>query len=822
MTGFWSDLRFAVRQLAAKPGFAAAAILTLALGIGANFAVFSLLNGYFLKPLPYPQGGRLVIVRTRLPKFYGTQNLGVYVRMYQGMEKHVGALSGEIGFYYAPFSVEVDGRAHYVAGGGITGNMFRTLGVKPVLGRALTAADDRPGQAPVAVISYSLWKQAFGGDPAIVGQPIKLNGKPHQVVGVMPRGFAFSNSHTDVWVPNVVGAAGESAANTFSYGVGVLLGRLKPGASHKTLRTQLGYLQTRLINTLPNDLHKKYADSGFHFVTMPFRQYKLEKEGAHTSLILFLLLAGALLVLLLTCVNVANLLLARSLGRVHEIALRRTLGATRVVLMRQLFVEGLCLALPGGLIGAGLGWLCVRVLAGSPLNPSLSIFNIAPDWRVGLLVLAAIGLTVVLVSLLPALFLVKTDLKSLLQGGGRAMSGGRGARRARNVLAVVQITLATGLLASAGLLVHSFVNLGNVNVGFNPRHVIALRLLGSHADKAESANLRGEILRSVQGLPGVETAAMPSWTPLNDFFGNTSFKLRGRKPFSNPGPKVYYNSVTRQFFKTLGIPILKGRGFNATDTKNSQLVAVVDARFAKRFFGEKGAIGQEINLGGPSHDQWVRIVGVARPIKLHDIRQSAPYEIYLSDTQIRYEYGQGMRLLVRTDVPPMAMVGSIKAAVNKIAPALAVYGGILGVYSMPKIIHHQLYGARMFMAVVLVFGCIALALAVIGVYGVLSYAVIQRRNEFGIRLALGAMPASIRRLVIKDGLKLLLPGLVAGLILAVAAGFALASVLFHVLPYDPLTLIVVVFVLGGTTLAACYLPARRMAKLNPATAILEE
>lgn len=257
MNGFLNDLRFALRQLVTRPGFAVAAILTLALGIGANFAVFSLLNGYFLKPLPYPQSGRLVVVRTRLPKFYGSQDIGVFARMYKGIEKHVGAFSGEIGFYYTPFSVEVNGRAHYVAGGGITGNMFQTLGVKPVLGRALTAADDRPGRAPVAVISYSLWKHAFGGNPAIVGRSIKLNGKSHQVVGVMPRGFAFPNGHTDMWVPNVVGAAGESAANTFSYGVGVLLGRLKPGVNRKTLRAQLEYLQTRLIDTLPNDLHKK-------------------------------------------------------------------------------------------------------------------------------------------------------------------------------------------------------------------------------------------------------------------------------------------------------------------------------------------------------------------------------------------------------------------------------------------------------------------------------------------------------------------------------------------------------------------------------------
>ncbi|MGH8274273.1 MAG: ABC transporter permease [Gammaproteobacteria bacterium] len=823
MNGFFTDLRFALRQLAAKPGFAGVAILTLAIGIGVNTAVFSMLNGYFLKPLPYPQGQQLVSVSRRLPKFYGDTEMTISATMYKAIRNHVSALSSGVATLYDPFSLEINGSSQYVSGAGVTGDIFQTLRIKPLLGRALTADDDRLGQPKIAVISYRLWENALGGKPTIIGKPIKLNGKSYRIVGVMPRGFAFSDGHTDIWVPHILSMASQSAAHTFGYSwLGSFVARLKPGTNRKTLRKQLEFVQKQLLAALPPAEHKKYGDSGFHFVTKPYRQAKLQGEGAHTELLLFSLQAAVLLVLLITCLNVANLLLSRILGRGHELAMRTTLGATRRRLMRQLLVEGLCLAVPGGLLGIGLGWLCVHLIAGSPLNPVVSIFNIALDWRVVLFVCAAVCLVSVLVSILPTFYLAKTDLKSLLQAGGHATSGGQGAKRTRNTLVVVQITLATALLAGAGLLLHSFVNLQNVNTGFNPDHVLAMRLLGSRKNKGTSANNRHEILRRVQNLPGIEHAAMVSWVPLNDYFGVTAFKLNGRQPFSDPKPKMNYDSITPQFFKTLQIPILHGRSFNASDTKNSQLVAIVDARFAKHFFPNQSAIGQDINLGEVSHKKWVRIVGVAQPIKLQSLEKITPYEIYLNDKQLRYAYGQGLRLMVRTNVAPGAMVKAIKRTISDVAPSIAVYSGTLHGYSMKKIISRSLRGKRMFMFVALAFGCIALLLAVIGVYGVLSYAIGQRRNEFGIRLALGAMPGNLQALVIKDGLKLLLVGLFIGLALAVIFGQAMASLLFHVSPYDPLTLGVTVVVLALTTLFACYLPARRATKLNPAEVIYDQ
>ena len=824
MNGITGDFRFALRQLAAKPGFAVAAILTLALGIGANTAVFSVLNGYFLKPLPYPQGQRLVAVSMRLPKFYGDTEMTVSATMYEAIRKDVDALSGGVATLYDPFSLQIGDRSEYVAGAGVTGDMFRTLHVEPVLGRALTAADDRPGQPRIAVISYRLWKNALGGKPTILGRSITLNGKPYRVVGVMPQGFAFSNGHTDIWVPKTLSVASRSAANTFGYSwLGPFVARLKPGASPNALHKQLEYARTQLLDNLPEAQRKKYGDSGFHFVTTSYRRAKLDAEGAHTELTLFSLQAAVLLVLLITCVNVANLLLARILGRAHEIAMRRTLGATRRLLVRQLLVEGLCLAVPGGLAGLALGWLGVRLVAGSPLNPAVSLFDIALDWRVGLFVLAAVCLVGVLVSVVPALHLSKADLKDLLQDGGRAASGGRGARRTRNALAVVQITLATALLAGAGLLMHSFVNLNRVDTGFNPDRLMAFRLLGSRRDNSkQGAGLRERILHRVQALPGVESAAMASWIPLDDYFGETEFRLRGKKPFAPPEPEISYDSVTTRFFETLQIPILQGRGFDATDTRSGRLVAVVDMRFARHFFPHGSPVGQYIDLGEASHGKWVRIVGVARSIKLRGLGRITPNEIYLDDGQLRYAYGQGMRLMVRTDVAPHAMADTVKRTIAGMDPSIAVYGGYPHTYDMRGVIGRRLQGRLMFMFVTLAFGCIALLLAVVGVYGVLNCAVGLRRNEFGIRLALGAVPGSLERLVLKDGLTLLGIGLAIGLTLAVTAGYLLHPLLFRVPPYDPPTLAATAAVLGATALSACYLPARRAAKLNPAEVICEQ
>ena len=821
--GFIGDLRFALRQLAAKPGFAAVAILTLALGVGANTAVFSMLNGYFLKPLPYPQGQRLVSLNIRLPKFYRNDDLSVPIPMYEAIRKQVTALSGVVGAYYDPLSLEVDGHGRYAFGNGITGNMAQALGVQPILGRALTAADNQPGHDHVAVISYRLWKSRFNATPEIVGHSIKLNGKPYTVVGVMPRGFLFNSGLTDVWVPNAISAAEKSADNPFNSWLGMLVGRLKPGASITTLKAQLAYLRTQILNGLSPTLKKKYGDSGFHFSVRSYRQYKLANEGGHKPLELVMLQAAVLLLLLITCVNVANLLLTRILGRGHEIAMRRTLGATRRILVRQLLVEGLCLAIPGGLAGLALGWLCVHLIDGSPLNPAYSLFNISLDWRVALFVLIAVCLVGILVSVLPALHLSKADLKSLLQEGGRAASAGRGARRTRNALAIVQISLATALLAGAGLLLHSFVNLDHADIGFNPDHLMALRLLGSRRDNsAQGAGLRKEILHRVQALPGVESAAMASWIPLNDYFGATAFKLQNHKPFAEPKPRLFYDAVTPQFFKSLGIPIVQGRGFSPEDTKAGQLVAVVDSRFAKRFFGKKNPIGQHISLYQQSDGKWVRIVGVTPPIRLESLKGKPPHEIYLDDSQLRYNYGQGMRLVLRTHLPASDMIGSIKDTIARIAPSIAVYGGYLHTYGMRGVLARRLRQRQTFMLVVLVFGVMALALAVIGLYGVLSYSMAQRRNEFGIRLALGAGPGHLERLALKDGLTLLGTGLAAGLGLAVVAGHLLDSMLFHVAPYDPLTLCITVCVLGLTTLLACYLPARHAAKLNPAEVIHDQ
>ncbi|HET8552606.1 MAG TPA: ABC transporter permease [Gammaproteobacteria bacterium] len=817
MSGFLLDLRFALRHLAARPAFAAAAILTLILGIGANTTVFSMLNGYFLKPLPYPQGHELVSVRTRLPKLYPCCYISVSIPMYEAIKDDVPAFSSVGASHYAAFNLQAKGHAQYVAGQRIIGDVFQTLGLKPVLGHVLTRANNRPGHGRVAVISYRLWRSSFGGNAAAIGKRIKLDGESYRIIGVMPQGFSYPNGHTDVWVPETVSAANQGVANMFNFHAN-LIGRLKPGIDRQALHAQLDYLQARIMNAVSPETRKKYRDYGFELTGTPYHQVLLGNDGTK----LLLLQVAVLLVLLIACVNVANLLLSRALTRSHEMAMRLTLGATRRVLARQLLTEGLCLALPGGLGGTALGWFCLRLINGSPLNPPVSIFNIAFDWRVALFISAVIGVTAALVSVLPIFYLTKTDLQRLLQDGGHTAGGGRGARKTSNVLVMGEIALATALLGGAGLLLHSTINLQNVDPGFDAGNVLNMRLLRARQgppDNAERVAFRRDVLRRVRAMPAVEQAAMAGWTPLNDYFGQTKFKLRGRESVSDSGPSVTYDAVSPQFFKTLGIPLLKGRGFNTSDTMNGQLVAVVDARFAKRFFAGRNPVGEEINLGGVSHHQWVRIVGVIPPIKLQKLDTTAPYEIFINGMQLP---ASGMRLLVRTTINPAMLVKPLKRLIAGINPSIAAYPGITNRYSLQNLIDARLRGREAFLFVVLAFGILALMLAVIGVYGVLSFAVARRVKECGVRLALGALPGDIEWMIVKNGLKLLGAGLAAGLALAVIFGFMLSSQLFGVVPYDPLTLIGTALILSVITVGACLLPARRAAKLDPAVAIHEQ
>lgn len=807
MNGVLNDLRFGLRQLAARPGFAAAAILTLALGIGANTAVFSVLNGFLLKPLPYPGSSRLIDIHVSADKWH-RDNIGMSKPLYMISQKWLKATSGTA--LYKPIAVDfqAQGRAVRLAGIEATASLFHVLRVQPLLGHVFVASNQEPGQDQVVVLSYQLWQQSFGGNPNVVGQTVRLGGRPYRVLGVMPQGFAFPDRTATFWRPTIMKPHPKVQ---FNFPGIYMLARLKPGSGIEAVRQELRQVAAFVKRKFPPPPGVQPVSFRAH--AEPY--HRLLVEDSHSRL---LLLEGAvLLVLLITCVNVANLLLARVLGRTHEIAMRGALGATRPMLARQLLVEGLCLAVPGGIVGVGFGWASLALLKHSSLVGGHSIFTISPDWRVGIFALVVVALTGIVVSVLPIWHLTRTDLQTLLQSGGRTATGGRGARRARRLLAISEVALATALLAGSGLLLHSFVNVVGIDRGFDADNVLTAGLLISpndHPGDEALANLYAEIVQRARALPGVRYAGIADSLPFAQQFWQSRVSIPGSAVSRiRRGEQVVVTHVGRSYFKALGIPIVKGRGFEPQDNTRSRVVGVIDTRLAKAWFNGRDPIGQKVHT---SFDVDFTIVGVAQSVTSKRIGAKDPYKaIYLSARQFP---SRTMHLVLKTTLPAGQLVPALKRAIHQVDPAAAVFD----TQTIRQQLSDTLSGRRTVMLSLLTFGGIALVLAVVGVYGVLSYAVGQRVTECGVRLALGALPEDLLWLIIKDGLKLLGSGLVIGLGLAVIFGFVLSSRLFGIAPYDPVTLAGTVVVLAAITLIACYLPARQAAKLEPAIAMTEQ
>ncbi|HET7308059.1 MAG TPA: ABC transporter permease [Gammaproteobacteria bacterium] len=815
MSGFLNGLRFGLRQLTTQPGFAAAAILTLALGIGANTAVFSVLSGYLFKPLPYPHAGRLAKVSMEVPKFAAGE-LPVSLLMKQIIQEKTDAFAATALYYGDNYYVKAGDRALDVYDYNVTASLFDVLGVHPLLGRAFTAADMLKGHDQVAVISYGMWRSSFGADPGVVGKTVELHGEAYEIVGVMPKGFAFPDHGAEMWTPMTVGPNDFKPKRFFGMN-GTLVGWLKPGVSANAADRQIqraiqGWLDGHLpvkMDMIGRTTEKLLQNAGFAIHARSYRQELLGDRPAT----LWLLQGAVLLVLLITCVNVANLLLSRILGRSHEMAMRSALGATRAALTRQLLSEALCLTVPGGLVGVALAWAALHFLAGSALGAGGGIFNVALDWRVGLFALGAVLLTAALVSALPIRHLAQTELQVVLQEGSHTSSGGHAAKRTRNALVVAELTLATGLLAMAGLLLHSFMNLRSVDPGYRTDHVLIAHLTASWGDFSSDqalTNAYSEVVRRVDALPGVRSAAISELTPLTGAIHKQPIAIVGQKALAGNPPVAMVDRVTPDYFKTLGIPILRGRRFDERDAGKRR--AIVDAGVAEKYFRGADPIGQQLQLEGHN---WT-IVGVVPSIKYSNLSQLQPtFAVYRNmDTST----SSSMYLMIHTALPSGALIKPLKDLLATAAPEFAVNH----VHTMRDQMSNLLRHKETTMTLLLVFGGIALALAIVGVYAVMSYAVGQRRVECGVRLALGAVPEDLSWLILKDGLKLLTVGLVVGLGLAVLSGYLLSAQLFGIAPFDPATLIGSALVLCAITLVACWLPARRAAKLDPAIAMMEQ
>jgi putative ABC transport system permease protein len=803
------DLRFSTRTLRKNPGFALAAILTLALGIGANTAIFSVINGVLLRPLPYRDPSRLVAVQEQFvktgedfafsyPDFLDCQ------RASQSFERIAAWRSIEL-------NVTSPGEPQFARARQVSAGFLSVLGISPLLGRDFRPEDDRPGTQPVALINYALWQERFGGKAGAIGAKLIAAGKPYTVIGILPASFRF---HGDAEVLTPIGQNDTLATQKRDMYSGIeAIARLKPGVTLDHANSELKAIGQRLAREYPE------TNSKATFGAVSLKQDVVGDIGST-----LLLLAGAVaLVLLISCANVANLFLARSLSRSHEFAIRSTLGAAKGRLVRQLLSEGLLLSVSGGIIGFGTAailtiWAIRRLPDWLPRTEDVGL-----DWRVLVFTIGASLLTGVVFGLIPA-FRRNIDLEGALRQGVRGTS--RNVRRLQTGFVIAELALALILLTGAGLMLRSILQLWNVNPGFDPAHVLVMNVsLSPKVLNSPTATRRAwnQILERVQSTPGVEAAALDSLLPLS---GGSQSVAYWTTPETAAPPNAPYAAAftpTAGYLRTMKIPLLKGRFFTDQDRLGSQKVIVIDEIMAKRIFPHQDAVGRDLSVQFLGQCRIVGIVGAVKHQSLDENAGGSPQPaVYIPILQFPDEFmsmtQSGMTLLVRTSMNPTSVIQAVKKSV--LGPTRDQ--PVRDVMTMEQVIGASLGKRRGMLILLGIFAGIALVLASIGIYGVISYSMRQRVQEVGIRMALGARPAQVMRLVLRQATSMILAGVVIGTIASLCLARLLTALLYGVTPADPVTFIAVVGTLCVVSLLAIYLPARRAARTDPLVALRHE
>ncbi|HEY4740647.1 MAG TPA: ABC transporter permease [Candidatus Acidoferrales bacterium] len=824
MGGLTQDIKYALRMLRKAPGFTAIAVLTLAIGIGANAAIFSVVDAVLLRPLPFNHPEQLVAIKDDLPGL-GLTDEGMSQPELDDLEKRSGVFDQVSAVW--PINANVTGaeKPERVEAQGVSFNYFTLLGAKVELGRVIQPEDHQLGFAEAAVISDSLWRGMFGADPGVIGRPIRLDSDLYRIVGVMPPGFrhpgATLEHDVDVWV-----AAGFVAAPfpvPPSRAIRMIpggIGRLKPGLTIAKAQAQLDAFTTQLRAQYPAD----YPES----VRWTIRLVPLQKEVVGNSNVMLIVLLGSVsLVLLIACVNIASLLLARSSSRYREIAVRRALGASRGRLIRQTLTESIVLSLAGGVIGLLLNsWLTGLLLRMVPSNLPRAA-EVGTDSRVLLFALGLSILTGVLFGLAPAAQLSDPRLVENLKEGTRGSGIGSRQNRFLSALVVSEFALSLVMLVGAGLLLRSFWNLLEVHPGFSSSHVVLARVWLPVPNDPKSDPYRPpekraafvrEVARRVTALPGVVDAAigsnsMPFLTQRN----RGTFTVEGRPVGSGDALSAEFATVSPDFFGVLGTPLIRGRFFTDSDDTSGQLVVLIDQTAAERFWPNEDPVGKRLLPGflqGPN-PKWLTIAGVVGKTKTDGL--DAPYEphIYFSEMQFP---GYALDVYIRTNASPDSLAEPIRREVQSVDPNLPVFG----VRTLDSVVTESLASRRFAMRLIVFFAGTALLLAGVGIYGVMAYFVSQRTREIGIRVALGAAPGHISRLILGRGMALTAAGILFGIIGATALTRFLATLIFGVAPMDPLTFVMGAVVLGGVALAACYIPARRAMRVDPMVALRYE
>lgn len=813
MQSFVQDLGYALRTLRRNPGFALVAILTLALGIGATTAIFSVVNSVLLRPLPFQEQDRLAVVwESQKTRGYGTVEVSYpnYVD-WRDQNKAFDQLA-ILGSTNTGMTLTGNDEPLQVQVATVSSNFFYTLGVSPKLGRVFTPEEDRLGTRLTAVLSHGLWQRLYGSDPKILGKAITLNGNPYTVVGVMGPELKYPRN-AELWVP-VVPVLGKEIIEARVYRVFKAIGRLNPNVS----------FEQALSNLVPvSEMHEKeYPESnaGFGVAVLPLTQ----EVFGDTRPTLLILLGAVMLVLLIASANVANLLLARTTGRSQEIGIRTALGADSSRLVRQLLTEGMVLGLLGGLLGVVIASLGIQSLLTLAPDSIPRLEEIRID-GVSLAFTALLSLVTVLIfGLAPALQGSRKDLHTPLREGGKRSSGNLKGRRLRSFLVVSEVTLALVLLVGAGLMIQSVIQLQRVDPGFDPDRVLTFRLRLPENLYPQAQQRRAffdRLLERVGTLPGVESASGVLQRPLEDAIGwDIPYAIEGQSwtdLFKNPYANL--EAVTPGYFQTMRVPILKGREFTRADRAGSQLVAVVSRSLAERYFPGQEAVGKRIRrVEGNEKLPWMTIVGVAEDVRYRGWSK-VTLDLYVPAEQNPFaDYIAAEDFVIRTQSDPLALAQAVRREVYGLDPNQSV----ASVTTMQSLVDKSLAAPRFTMILMGIFGALALTLAAIGLYGVLSYSVNQRKREIGIRMALGARKEEVLRMVLRQGLSLTLTGIGAGIVAAFLLTRFMVSQLYGVKALDPVTFLLVPVLLVVISLVATFLPAWRASRADPVSVLRAE
>jgi putative ABC transport system permease protein len=800
-----NDLRFALRQLRKTPGFTFVAIVTLALGIGANTAIFSLINGVLLRPLPFPESERIIYFEGKNPAA-GISDSNISYLDFTDWSQQTDLFASTAAYWIGNADLSGDGtEPEAVPRAGVTTGFFSVLGVQPVLGRAFVPEDDKPasfngGRGTVAIISHGLWKRRFGSDPAIVGRVVQMKSRPLTVIGVMPPGFEYPEQ-TQIWVNSAVNLSEEPRDNR----AWSAIARLNSNVDLKQAQTRVSAINARL--------DKQFHETNKGWDVSLWTLHERLVRDVKPSLLALLGTVG--LVLLIACANVANLLLARSAARQKEIAIRAALGASRTRVLRQMLTESILLSVIGGIAGLVLSIWLTDVLMSMLPEGAPRLEQIGIDYRVLTFALGISVLTGVLFGIVPALQASKLDVTSALKEGGRGAEGHR-RTNARNLLLIGEVALSLMLLVGAGLLIKSFLRLQEIRPGFNAHNVLIANLALPYPKYRyeQFEEFFRQLKERLEAAPGVQAAGGSMNLPLNasGYAIGRGFIPEGRPLTVDENRDAMFSSITGDYFRALQIPLLSGRTFELRDNADAPKVVIINETIAKRHFGSATeAIGKRLSIW--RDEKFMReIVGVVGDTKTGSLTGEGGAQIYVPNAQAQENF---MGLVIRTAGEPAAFATTLRREVQALDKDQPIYN----VRTMDDVVMNSLGTRRVSMQLFTVFAIAALLLAAVGISGIMAYSVTQRTQEIGIRMALGAQGGDVLRMVVRQGMTLALIGIGVGLAGAFGLTRVLASLLFGVKATDPVTFVALSVLLTFVALLACYLPARRASRVDPVIAL---